>query len=149
MNRLTDGFLRSYDKYEHHTHGIYQISLDEVANALGSYKGFDSNMRPYQRTLHELTNEYLVANREFITVPAVGVALVQTDDDRITYKYNMRFYTKHALLLIALLCDKRRKRNWLDNESLMEDHKSDPHRITSITDRKLVEDSEDSEQTLS
>ena len=30
--------------------------------------------------------------------------------------------TKHALLLIALLCDKHRKRNRLDNERLKEDH---------------------------
>ena len=35
-----------------------------------------------------------------------------------SHKYNTRFYTKHALLLIALLCDKHRKRNWLDNEGL-------------------------------
>jgi len=94
VDRLMDEFSKLYDKYDHHTHGIYKISLDEVANALGYWKGFDCNVRPYQRTLHELTNEYLVENRKFINV--------QADDDRITYKYNTRFYTKHALLLIAL-----------------------------------------------
>ena len=104
-----DGFLKLYDKNDHRTHGIDKISLDEVANALGYWKVFDGNMRPYQRTPHELTNEYLVENREFITV--------QADDDRITYKYNTIFYTQHALLLIALLCDRHRKRNWLDNEN--------------------------------
>ena len=76
MNSFMDGFLKQCDKDDHHTHGIYKISLDEVANALGYWKGFDSNMRPYQRTLHELTNEYLVENREFINAHA--------DDDRIT-----------------------------------------------------------------
>ena len=86
-----DGFLKLYDKYDHHTHGIYNISLDELANALGYWKGFDCNLRPYQRTLHELTNEYLVENREFITA--------QADDDRITHiniirdsTPNMRFF---------------------------------------------------------
>ena len=105
-----DWFAKLYDTYDHYTHGIYKISLDEVANALGCWKGFDCNMRPYQQTLHELTNEYLVENTEFITA--------QADDDRITYTCNTRFHTKHALLLIALLCDKHRKRNWLDNEDL-------------------------------
>ena len=108
-----DGSWKLYDKYDQRTHGIYEISLGEVANALGYWKGFDSNMRPYQRTLRALTNEYLVENRECIAV--------QADDDRITYKRNTGFYTKHALLLIALLCDKHRKRNWLDNERLKED----------------------------
>ena len=80
MNRVMDGFLQSHDKDDHHTHGVYNISLDEVANALGYWKGFDSKVEPYQRTLHELTNEYLVENKEFITVPA----RVQADDDSIT-----------------------------------------------------------------
>ena len=119
-----DGFLKLYDKDDHHTHGIQKISLDEVANALGYWKGFDSNMRPDQRTLHELTNEYLVENREFITARA--------DDDRITYKYNAIFYTKHALLLIALLCDKHKKHNWLYNERLKEDHKNYISQITGF-----------------
>ena len=78
MDIFMDGFLKLYDKYDRHTHGVYKISLNEVANALGYYKGFDCNMRPYQRTLHELTDEYLVENRESITV--------QADDDRIRYK---------------------------------------------------------------
>ena len=89
MNRLMDGFLKLYDKYGHYTHGIYEISLDEVAFALGYWKGFDCNMRPYQRTLHELNNEYLVENKEFITV--------QADVDRLAYRYT-RFCTKHAFL---------------------------------------------------
>ena len=63
MDRFMDGFLNLYDIYDHHTHGIYKISLDEVANALGYWKGFDSNMRPYQRTLHGLTSDYIVENR--------------------------------------------------------------------------------------
>ena len=76
MNRFMDGFLKLYDKVDHYKQGMHKISLDEVANALGSWKGYDCNMRPYQRTPHELTNEYLVENREFITA--------QADDDRIT-----------------------------------------------------------------
>ena len=44
MNRCMDGFLKLYGKDDHYTHGIYKISLDEVANALGYWKGFDSSM---------------------------------------------------------------------------------------------------------
>ena len=71
-------------------------------------------MIPFSQTLHELTNENLVAKREFIIIPM--------NDDRCSYK--TRFDTKHALLLIALLSDKHRRRKWLDNERLKEDHKS-------------------------
>jgi hypothetical protein len=56
MHRLMDGFLQLHDKGDHPIHGIYKISLDEAANALGYWKGFDCTMRPYQRTLHALTN---------------------------------------------------------------------------------------------
>ena len=70
-----DKFLNLYDKYDHHTHGIYKISLAKIADALGYWKGFDINMRPYCQTVHELTNEYLVENKEFIIVPM--------DEDRI------------------------------------------------------------------
>ena len=70
MNIFMDGFLKLYDKDDHHTHGIYRISLDEEANALGYYTGFDCNMRPHQRTLHDLTNEYIAENKEFITAPS-------------------------------------------------------------------------------
>ena len=80
-------------------------------------------MRPYQRTLHELTNEYLMENREFITV--------QADDDRVTYTYNTGFYTKRAFLLIALVCDKHRKHNWLYSERLKEDHTNYISQITN------------------
>ena len=122
MGPFMDQFLRLCDKDDYPSYGMCKISLDEVANALGYWKGFDCNLKPYQRTLHELTNEFLVENREFITA--------QADDDRITYKFNTRFYTKHALLLIALLCDKHRKRNWLDNERLKEDHTNYISQIT-------------------
>jgi hypothetical protein len=108
-----DKFLNLYDKNDHPSYGMYKISLDEVADALGYWKGFDSNLRPYYRILHELTNEYLVEYREFIIVPM--------DDDVIPYK--TRFYTKHAYLLLAMICKKHRKRNWLDNKRLMRDHK--------------------------
>ena len=50
------------------THGIHKVSMQEVADALGYVKGFDSNMRPYYRTLYEVTNDYLVESRDFITV---------------------------------------------------------------------------------
>ena len=60
MGPSMDQFLRLYDKDNHPSHGIYKISLDEVADALGYWKGFDCNLRPYYRILHELTNEYLV-----------------------------------------------------------------------------------------
>ena len=66
-----DGFLKLYNKDDHYTHGIYKISLYDVANAFGYWKGSDCNMRLYQRTLHELTNEYLVENREFIAIKVV------------------------------------------------------------------------------
>ena len=106
MESLMDQFLNLYDKYDHPSYGMCKTSLDEVADALGSVIGFGCNMKPYYRTIHELTNEYLVANRECITINDVN--------DRILFK--TRFYNKHALLLIALLCDKHEKHNWLDNE---------------------------------
>ena len=101
-------------------HGIYKISLDEVANALGYLEGFDCNLRPYQRTLRELTNQYLVKNRDFITI--------RMNDDGIPYK--TRFYTKHAFLLLAMMCNKHRRRNRLDNERLQRDHTNYMIRIT-------------------
>ena len=73
MESFMDQFLTLYDKDDHPTHGVYKISLDEVAYAFGYWKGFDCNVRPYYRIIHELTNEYLVPNREFITI--------KTDDD--------------------------------------------------------------------
>ena len=103
MEPFMDRFLKMYDKEDHHTHGIIKLSLDEVCNALGYWQGYDSNLRPYQRTIHELTNQYILENRDFITA--------QTGDDRITYNCNTRFDTKHAILLIALLCGKHRNRN--------------------------------------
>jgi len=88
-----DQFLNLYDKGDDPSYGVYEISLDEVADALGCVKGFDCNMKPYYKTIHELTNEYLVENREFTTIKAVY--------DKVSYK--TRFYNKHALLLIAML----------------------------------------------
>ena len=111
--------------------GIYKISLAEVADALGYWKGFDCNLRPYYRTLHDLTNEYLVEHREFISI--------KTDDDYIELK--TRFYTKHAFLLLAMICDEHRKRNWLDTKRLMKEHKTYISFITGIPASKIVEDS--------
>jgi hypothetical protein len=128
-----DRFLKLYDKGDHPTHGIYKISLDEVADALGFWKGFDCNMRPYYRILHHLTNKYLVENKEFIVVPM--------DDDGIPCK--TRFYTKHAFLLLAMICKKHRKRNWLDNKRLIRDHKNYLNSITGIPATKIIEDSSD------
>ena len=93
-----------------------------------------------------MTIEYLVEKRECITV--------QADDDRITYKYNTRFYTKHALLLIALLCDKHRKRNWLDTERLKEDHTNYLNQITGhnphqYRDRQDLDGDDDSDDDQS
>ena len=131
-----DEFLKLYDQDDHSTHGIYKISLDEVADASGQWKGFDCNMRPYYRILHEMTNEYLVEHREFVTMT--------TDDDIIQLK--TRFYTKHAFLLIAMICDKHRERNWLDNEKVMKEHKTYMNFITGIPATKSIEDrSDDSE----
>ena len=121
-------FLKLYDKGDHPTHGIYKISLDEVADALGYWKGFDCNLRPYYRILHELTTEYLVENREFIIVPM--------DDDGIPYK--TRFYTKHAFLLLAIIYKTHRRRTWLDNKRLMNDHKNCINLITGIPTSKLL-----------
>ena len=128
-----DHFLNSYDKYDHPSYGMYKISLDEVAYALGYFKGFDCNMTPHYRTLHELTNEYLVENQAFITI--------KTDDNNSSFK--TRFYNKHAFLLLAMLCDEHGKRNWLDNERLLRDHKTCISRITGITVSKIVEDCND------
>ena len=107
MEPFMDQFMKLCDKDDHPTHGIYMISLDQVADAFGYWKGIDCNMRPYYRILHELTNEYLVEQREFITI--------KTDDDKIHLK--ARFYTKHAFLLLAMICDKHKNRNWLDTEN--------------------------------
>ena len=125
-----DQFSHLYDKNDHPSYGMYKISLDEVADACGHVKGFDCNMKPYYRTLHELTNEYLVEQEEFITVKVV--------DDRIPFK--TRFYNKDAFLLPPMLCDKHRKRNWLDNERLMRDNKTYINRITGITISTVVEE---------
>ena len=54
-----------------------------------------------------------------------------------------RFYNKYAFVLLAMLYDKHRRRNWLDNERIMEDHKNYLNFITGITDGKLVDDSSD------
>ena len=59
MESFMDQFLKLYDKDDHPTHGIYKISVDEVADALGYWTGFDNNLIPYYRILHELTNECL------------------------------------------------------------------------------------------
>ena len=123
MEPFMDRFLKLYDKDDHHTHGIYKISLDEVCNALGYRQGFDCNLRPYQRTLHELTNQYLVKNRDFITI--------RMNDDRIPYK--TRFYNKHAFLLLAMMCNKHGRRNWLDNKILQRDHTNYMIRITGYS----------------
>ena len=120
MDPFMDEFLKLYNQGHHHTHWIYKILLHQVADALGYLRGFDSNMKPYQRTLHELTNEYLVENREFIIVPM--------NDDRISYK--TRFYTKHAILMLARICDRHKMRNWRENPKLMQDHKDYINKIT-------------------
>ena len=55
-----DEFLKLYHKGDHPTQGVYKVLLEEVADALGYFKGFDCNMKPYYRTLNALTNEYPV-----------------------------------------------------------------------------------------
>ena len=90
-------------------------------------------MRPYYRTLHELTNELLVEHRDFITIKLI--------EEKPSY--NMRVYNKHDFLLIAMLCKKHGRRNWLDNQRLMGDHKTYINRKTGITASKIVEDSSD------
>ena len=136
MESIMEQFLNLYGKYDEPSYGRHEVTLEEVADALGYVQGFDCDMRPYYRTLHELTNEYLVENREFIAINDVN--------DRISFK--TRVYNKHAFLFLVMLCGKHRKRNWLDNERLMKDHKTYFHRIIGITDRKDVEgSSEDSE----
>ena len=54
-----DQILRLYDKEDDPTYGIYKISLQEVADALGYNESTGSNGKPYYRILHELTAEYL------------------------------------------------------------------------------------------
>ena len=63
------------------------------------------------------------------------------DDDGIPYK--TRFYTKHAVLMLAMICEKHRKRNWLDSEKSRKDHKTYISFITGIPATKVVEDSSD------
>ena len=133
MESFMDQFLKLYGKGDHPTHGIFNISLDEVADALGYWKGLDSNRRPYYRILQELTNEYRVENRESI--------IVSMDDDRIPYK--TKFYTKQALLMLAMICKKHRRHKWLANTRLMNDHKTYISFITGIPATKIVEDSID------
>ena len=136
MERFMDQCLKLCDKDDHPTHGIYKISLDEVADALGYWKAFDSNLRPYYRILQELTNEYLVEHREFITI--------KTEDDILQLK--TRFTTKHAFLLLAMICDKHKNHNWLDHEQVMKDHKTYISLVTCIPAGKIFEDrSDDSE----
>ena len=136
MQLFMDQVLNLDYKDDGPSYGIYKISLEEVADTLEYIRGFGCNKNPYYRTLHELTNKYLVESKEFITSDYVN--------DRILFKTS--FYNKHALPFLAMLCKKHGKRNWLDNERLMRDHKIYLNRIIGITDRKLVEDSsEDSE----
>ena len=68
MEQIMDQFLKLYDKDDDPTHGIYKSSTQEVADALGYVKGFDCNGKPYYCALHEWTTQYLVENRDFITV---------------------------------------------------------------------------------
>ena len=82
-----DQFLHVYDKDDDLSYGVYKILLESVADALGCVTGFDCNMKAYHRTIHEPTNEYLVENREFITIKVV--------DDKILL--NTRFHNTHAL----------------------------------------------------
>ena len=63
------------------------------------------------------------------------------DDDRIPYE--TKFYTKHAFLMLAMICKKHRKRTWLDNKRLMNDHKTYINLITGIPATKIIEDSGD------
>ena len=56
MKQCTDQFFYLYDKDDHPSYGICKISLEEAAYALGYVKGFDCNMKPYYRTIHELTD---------------------------------------------------------------------------------------------
>ena len=120
MEPFVDELLKLYGKDDHPTHGIYKISLDEVADAWGYLKGFDRNMRPYYGILHELTKEYQVEKKEFIIVPM--------NDDRISYE--TRFYTKHALLMLAMICDRHKPRNWRENHTLLQDHKRYINQLT-------------------
>ena len=57
MESFMDQFLKLYNTGDRPICGIYKISLAEVADALGYWKGFDNNLIPYYKTLHELTNE--------------------------------------------------------------------------------------------
>ena len=53
-----DQILKLYDKEDDPTYGIYKISLQEVADALGYKESTGSNGKPYYRILHELTADY-------------------------------------------------------------------------------------------
>jgi hypothetical protein len=46
-----DQFLKLYDKEDSPEHGIFKISLKELAYVLGYKEGMDCNGRPYYRTL--------------------------------------------------------------------------------------------------
>ena len=107
-----DKFVEVYDKEDSPEHGIFKIWLKELADALGYKQGTDCNGRPYYRVLHEMTNEYLVEDRDFITVKVI--------DNEISY--HTRFYNKDAFLLIAMVSKKQESRNWLEHERLMCDH---------------------------
>ena len=137
MESFLDQFWKLYDKGDRPTHGIYKISLDEVADSLGYCKGFDSNVRPYYRFLHELTNDYLVENRDFITI-------IMTDD---TIAYTTRFYNKHAFLLIAMLCKKHGQRNWMTHNRLMLDNFMYLHVGRSFFRTASLDTSEPSDQS--
>ena len=112
MGPVMDQFLRLYDKDDHPSYGMCKISLDEVADALGYVKGLDNNLRPDCRILHEVTNDYLVKHRDFITVKMTDA----------TIAYTTRFYNKHALLLIAMLCKKHGQRSRMRHRRLMLDN---------------------------
>ena len=71
----------------------------------------DCNRMPCYRVLQEMTNQYLVENRDFI---------VEVIDDEISY--NTMLYHKHLFLLIAMLSKKHESCNWWDNKMLMRDH---------------------------
>jgi len=86
--------------------------MSSIGETLGYTKGLDGNMRPYYRILHELTNDYLMEHKDFITIK-------MTDD---TIAYTTRFYNKHALLLIAMLCKRHGRRDWMQHKRLMLDN---------------------------
>ena len=80
-----DQILKLYDKEDDPTYGIYKISLQEVANALGYTESKGSNGKPYYRILHELTADYLSKIRTIYPLMPIGMILGSTQ----SYTINM------------------------------------------------------------